>query len=1263
MELLNDILRVLVTQKKIEITVKELCHTLNCTEEALQKQLSTQKLLKLCLNKGGIYTIKFQPENLCLCEGFLNGDCYNKSCPHLHVCRFGQNCKSLKPSQSEDSERFICKFPHKLSDRVNNTFILKDNKCLEIDQVALLDLLRLHREYDSKRVNLGEKSSSLVNIDKQSLNNYPLHPKTTGKTNGLQIKDSKTSTMSSLRETSEENIRRQNDTICKSSDTTTLPKIPDGQTSTNSNKTRQIDVIIPSEKFAPNMDFEMVELILDNKCKGNGSVKQIVNETADENYRRYTIEFDNRQSVDQLLTHPVITYANVELKIKRTLRQIDKQSFTLKILTDTKLDPSRVELYVEALVGKPTIVTDMTNSSNNENFNEQILLIKCEQQIDFEKVHKVYSLKNKLQNKVIRIGEVYEADTIEVGFVNEQQITLDLLKLVFGSLWSDVFCFTITNNGINVDIELINFDCLNKWLLESHKFEKEFELFMRPIIDLVDEQCDKTDDQKQESQQQQQQLSPLLSQSQRKQSEKNYNNDEKSEQEKQERKTGKEVNIYLKQEWAVVAAHPVFQTELIQYIKAQLNCDIEVHDNIVTTNNLHFYSNTRFQTPESILVNRINNFMQYFQSRECKLKNSELNILKEHSQVLSYKKMKDNIYFVIGRNNLINKLFPTQNRLSSIQQSTSVDSLSSIKIKETNEQRSSIQEQTDSQQSPFIDKDKPLHSMEKIHYPIENSSHLQFFSLQKFEERLKYYLQCTFKVNMTVIRDTKIVLEITGRNNDICSARDAIGNLFLSLQIKIFDDKTAGNWTIKIPDSIYVIQEYLNKNDIICICQHSTKKGITVSYFSNSPQFGLDPTQIDDILNIFLSLSSQISSSSTKLLKKWQEYEKIIHDRPDYNKNICFASEPHAIHLFGLPDIVKEVHSTFENLKKDLEPKLCKTTLNPNQINYLLKVCHDKLKVLEKQHSDDSVEITSKLQNSEFKAPIDLHEKIKLFLLENSQIDITRFDIKCPQSLSQTQKQRFDDVAQKFHCLLEMKIEQTQTQSQHTNSSSTLSSTTTTTNVNIHQGTIHVRSGDLTTQSVDAVVVCSTSDVLRKAIIDVAGRQVNDEFTNQSSVSSKIIETSSGSLPCKRILFIPWTPHQKDQNMLQKSIRTFVSDAVVHALNIGCTSIAFPAIGCGKFGVPADFIADIMIDEAENLLMKYPSKFSISFVLLPQQRPVYNEFCKQLNALRTKRTNPAHQQHPMDSSPQNVLKITLISSASNTNNVKKCRQELQQLIQ
>ncbi len=98
---------------------------------------------------------------------------------------------------------------------------------------------------------------------------------------------------------------------------------------------------------------------------------------------------------------------------------------------------------------------------------------------------------------------------------------------------------------------------------------------------------------------------------------------------------------------------------------------------------------------------------------------------------------------------------------------------------------------------------------------------------------------------------------------------------------------------------------------------------------------------------------------------------------------------------------------------------------------------------------------------------------------------------------------------------------------------------------------------------------------------------------------------------------MPWTANP-DESILQKSIEEFVSDATEKAVEERYISIAFPAIGCGKFGCSTSLVAQAMVGEANRKRRTY--NISISFVIQPERTDVYDEFQKQINLIQPQST-------------------------------------------
>ena len=154
-------------------------------------------------------------------------------------------------------------------------------------------------------------------------------------------------------------------------------------------------------------------------------------------------------------------------------------------------------------------------------------------------------------------------------------------------------------------------------------------------------------------------------------------------------------------------------------------------------------------------------------------------------------------------------------------------------------------------------------------------------------------------------------------------------------------------------------------------------------------------------------------------------------------------------------------------------------------------------------------------------------------------------------------------------------------------------------------------------------MVCTTSLYLLNDIVTKAGPSVNQASTDIAKQSRKAaLETNAGNLKCKKILFQYWTINKESPEALYQSIRDFVSQAVQHAIKHQHTSIAFPAIGCGKINTNKAVVAKEMLFEAQKQLLAANILLQIVFVILPHQQEVLEAFQTQLKLLQKGNVEP-----------------------------------------
>ncbi|CAM4776475.1 unnamed protein product [Rotaria magnacalcarata] len=468
-------------------------------------------------------------------------------------------------------------------------------------------------------------------------------------------------------------------------------------------------------------------------------------------------------------------------------------------------------------------------------------------------------------------------------------------------------------------------------------------------------------------------------------------------------------------------------------------------------------------------------------------------------------------------------------------------------------------------------------------------------------------------------------------------------------------------------DAVRVIQHQLNISKVKCICQQQLLPvSILVHYIDKQhSEFGVDEQILDTLCRKKLVFAT---CTSNEFEKEWLTLKTKILARADYGKDICLSHEKQTISLFGVPDVVKTVQQLIESQKMDTSQSAIKDEANKPEIIATPKAHISKIENSSKSSESnlypESNQITTQtVQTYLIEFDIDEpgfevlvhHDFYRLLAIIDSKCQLVKQIIPHPIQIQipKAKKHYFDDGAS-FGLSQENKSEPVDNPSQDTDSPPTnwflklfqlnkpttqpstvtqpqnsplsvqsTSNTSNTCSVAIGNSKIIVCTGNLTTQAVDIIVVCSTSSILCNAIISAAGHQVKSIYDQQSLYGSLTFETTGGNLPCKKILFRPWTCDKNQPQNLKQSIDAFITSVIASARGYNLTTIAFPSIGCGQLGHDPKLIAEYMIAETyRQLNILVHSQFVVSFVLLPEQRNVYDAFSDRLNQLQPVEDKP-----------------------------------------
>jgi hypothetical protein len=293
----------------------------------------------------------------------------------------------------------------------------------------------------------------------------------------------------------------------------------------------------------------------------------------------------------------------------------------------------------------------------------------------------------------------------------------------------------------------------------------------------------------------------------------------------------------------------------------------------------------------------------------------------------------------------------------------------------------------------------------------------------------------------------------------------------------------------------------------------------------------------------------------------------------------------------------------------------------------LLGFYQNELKKLEEQHT--GLRILGNINNGYFIGPKKIHSTVKEELhrwAAKSQQKQFTIEDQCFGSISTIEEKQVIEICLSHGCLVQMKFK-------FINKSYLIPmSCLDKRAVELIPAamSIDIRIGDLATQSVDMVVVCSTSHYLLNDILEKAGTEVEDKVNaalRSGQITCNGYETAGGQLLCQRLFFLPWTTEKLDNRTLRQTIQMFFTTAIHHAVKTKKTSLAFPALGCGELKYDPNIIAEIILEETQ----RYASyNLKILIVLLPKKTENYRAFCVKLAELRQKTSskNPSKIIYP-----------------------------------
>jgi O-acetyl-ADP-ribose deacetylase len=145
-------------------------------------------------------------------------------------------------------------------------------------------------------------------------------------------------------------------------------------------------------------------------------------------------------------------------------------------------------------------------------------------------------------------------------------------------------------------------------------------------------------------------------------------------------------------------------------------------------------------------------------------------------------------------------------------------------------------------------------------------------------------------------------------------------------------------------------------------------------------------------------------------------------------------------------------------------------------------------------------------------------------------------------------------------------------------------------------GKVHVVTGDITEQNVDAIVNAANSTLLGGGGVDgaihakggpkilEACREIRSTRFPRGLPTGEVVLTTGGRLPARHVIHtvgpITGIGQESDASMLAACYR----NSLVLAADHGLCSIAFPAISTGAYGYPPERAAPVVSETIESVL-------------------------------------------------------------------------------
>ena len=156
--------------------------------------------------------------------------------------------------------------------------------------------------------------------------------------------------------------------------------------------------------------------------------------------------------------------------------------------------------------------------------------------------------------------------------------------------------------------------------------------------------------------------------------------------------------------------------------------------------------------------------------------------------------------------------------------------------------------------------------------------------------------------------------------------------------------------------------------------------------------------------------------------------------------------------------------------------------------------------------------------------------------------------------------------------------------------------------------------GDLTTETVDAIVNAANSSLLGGGGVDGAvhragGPAILDECLAlrrgalaDGLPTGEAVATGAGRMPARFVIHTVGPVYGRNRGFDAELLTLCHRNALAVAREIGARTVSFPAISCGVFGYPVEEAAPVAAAAVRSVVAEHPEAFDVvRFVLLDER--------------------------------------------------------------